>query len=131
MFENDDDVFSSNFQEEDYYCPYRNNYLEGFQECPYESRYEDTRVSPPKNPPPNFTPQQAPMMNGATVKAVDPGAIRPCTNRFSYIWLTNGQSFWAYLVFVGRTSAAGWRFRRNRWVYFGVDLKDIRSFMCY
>ncbi|HEX3045481.1 MAG TPA: hypothetical protein VHY08_12050, partial [Bacillota bacterium] len=59
------------------------------------------------------------------------GAISRCVYRFSYIWLTNGQSFWAYLVFVGRSSVAGWRFVRGRWTYFGVDLREIRSFECF
>lgn len=90
------------------------------------------KQGPPKTPPPDITPQlsDAPDVD---LKAVDPGAIKPCVFRFSYIWLENGKSFWAYLVYVGRDSASGWRWnpRRRRWVYFGVDLKDIKSFICY
>jgi len=82
---------------------------------------------PPSGPPPSFTPQQP----QAQLFAVDPGAIRPCTFRFVFIWLTNGQSFWAWLVFVGPRSVAGWRWTGFRWVYFGVDLRNIASFVCF
>ncbi|MEH7343214.1 hypothetical protein V7122_04840 [Bacillus sp. JJ1532] len=82
---------------------------------------------PPTSPPPAFTPQ----MQQATTFAVDPGAIRRCLFRFTYMWLHNGRSFWFYPVFVGRDSVAGWRWRRNRWVYFGIDLRSVRSFQCF
>ena len=85
---------------------------------------------PPTSPPPTFTPQL--QAGGApSVFAVDPGAIRGCLYRYTYIWLQNGQSFWFYPVFVGRTSIAGWRWRNWRWVYFGTDLRRIRSFQCF
>ncbi len=80
---------------------------------------------PPSGPPPSFIPQQTP-----SVFAVDPGAIRPCLFRFVYIWLNTGEQFWAWLLFVGPRSAAGWRWTGFRWIYFGVDLRNIRSFVC-
>lgn len=87
---------------------------------------------PPSGPPPSFTPQQSQAQGqGPGVFAVDPGAIRPCTFRYVYIWLNTGERFWAWLVFVGRRSAAGWRWTGYRWVYFGVDLRNIESFTCY
>jgi phage tail protein X len=85
---------------------------------------------PPSTPPPAFTPS-LPETAEPSMFRVDPGAISPCTFRFSYIWLMNGQEFWAFLVFTGRTSVAGWRFHRSRWVYFGVDLREIQTFICY
>lgn len=87
----------------------------------------------PPGPPPSFTPaqSQAQTLAGPGVLAVDPGAIRPCVRRFVYIWLDNGQQFWAWLVFVGRRSAAGWRWTGFRWVYFGVDLNRIERFLCF
>jgi len=84
---------------------------------------------PPSGPPPSFTPQQT-QAAAPGILAVDPGAIRPCTFRFVYIWLTSGEQFWAWLVFVGPRSVAGWRWTGFRWVYFGVDLRSIRSFVC-
>ncbi|EDU36015.1 MULTISPECIES: hypothetical protein [Clostridium] len=63
--------------------------------------------------------------------AVDPGALRPCVFKYVYIWLDNGNSFWAWLTYVGRKSASGWRWNSQRWVYFGVDLNCIDYFECY
>lgn len=107
-----------------------------YSNCPYYAPIVNyplkigCRQGPPTTPPPNITPQltQTPDVE---LQAVDPGAIKPCVYRFSYIWMKNGKSFWAYLIYVGRTSASGWRYQGNRWVYFGVDLKDIKSFTCY
>jgi hypothetical protein len=82
---------------------------------------------PPVGPPPAFVPMQSQI----GVQMIDPGAIRPCTFRYVYIWLNTGESFWAWLVFVGRRSAAGWRWTGFRWIYFGVDLRNIESFICY
>lgn len=84
---------------------------------------------PPSGPPPTYVPKK-PVSQGPGAYAVDPGAIRPCTHRYVYIWLNSGRSFWAYLVYVGRTSVAGWRWNGFRWVYFGVDLRRIDSFVC-
>ena len=86
---------------------------------------------PPSGPPPSFVPSQAASQQGAAVFAVNPGAIRPCVFRFVYLWLVNGQQFWAWLVFVGSRSVAGWRWLGFRWVYFGIDLNQIASFVCY
>lgn len=82
---------------------------------------------PPTGPPPSFTPQQPQVQ----LFAVDPGAIRNCRFRFTYIWLDNGRAFWFYPTFVGRNSIAGFRWSRNRWVYFGIDLNRIASFQCF
>lgn len=84
-----------------------------------------TGQSTPPGRPPSFTPERAP-----SVMAVDPGAIRRCRFRYVYLWLDNGQEFWAYLVYVGRRSVAGYRWIGFRWVYFGTDLRNIESFIC-
>lgn len=84
---------------------------------------------PPASPPPSFTPQL--QQQSVSVMAVDPGAIRRCLFRYTYVWLRNGRSFWFYPTFVGRTSVAGWRWRNFRWVYYGTDLSRIRSFQCF
>lgn len=75
---------------------------------------------PPKTIPPK--PQSA---------GPQPGAVKPCDNRYIYIWLTNGQSFWAYLTFVGGTSVAGYMWTRTGWKYFGIDTNKIDTFVCY
>lgn len=81
---------------------------------------------PPSGPPPRFIPQRQP-----SIFAVDPGAIRPCQFRFVYIWLRDGRQFWAYLIFVGPRSAAGFRWTGFNWLYFGTDLRNIDSFVCF
>lgn len=93
-------------------------------------------VRPPSNvpsgPPPSFTPQQAPQARGGvSAFAVDPGAIRGCLFRFTYIWLRNGRSFWFYPTFVGRESIAGYRWNGFRWNYYGTDLDRVSSFQCF
>jgi hypothetical protein len=86
----------------------------------------------PPSAPPNFTPSQSQAQQfGATPLAVDPGAIRPCLYRFVYIWPRRGRGFWAWLVFVGPRSVSGFRFYRNNWRYFGMDLRNISSFQCF
>ena len=90
--------------------------------------------SPPSSPPPNFTPQMQQSQSfggGPSTFAVDPGAIRGCLFRNTYVWLENGRSFWFFPTFVGRTSVAGWRWRQWRWEYYGTDLRRIRSFRCF
>ena len=86
----------------------------------------------PFSGPPNFTPPQSKSQQiGATPQAIDSGAIRPCTYRFVYIWPRRGRGFWAWLTFVGPRSVAGFRWDRNRWQYFGMDLRNISSFQCF
>lgn len=81
---------------------------------------------PPNTPPPAFTPTQSQFQTFA----IDPGAIRGCRFRFTYIWLRR-DAFWFYPTFVGRNSIAGFRWTRNRWTYFGIDLDRIQSFQCF
>lgn len=87
----------------------------------------------PTSPPPPFTPRKngPQTYGGPSVKAVDPGAIRPCTFRFIYIWPQRGSGFWAYLTFVGNRSVSGFRWTRGQWRYFGMDLRRIESFQCF
>ncbi|HOS70697.1 MAG TPA: hypothetical protein PL076_11450, partial [Bacillota bacterium] len=79
---------------------------------------------PPSGPPPSMTPQLAGPQGIGTL-AVDPGSIRRCRFSFVYLQLRNGREFWIWLTFVGRRSISGWRWTGRRWVYFGVDLRQI------
>lgn len=89
---------------------------------------------PPTSPPPPYMPSQndkgVKSFGGPSSKFVDSGSIRPCLFRFVYIWQTNGRSYWAYLVYIGPRSVAGWRWMGWRWVYFGLNLNKINSFYC-
>lgn len=83
---------------------------------------------PPSGPPPSGVPLQT---QSVGTLAVSPGTISPCRFRYVYIWLRNGRSFWAWLVFVDRRSVAGWRWTGRNWVYFGMDLRRIDNFVCF
>lgn len=86
----------------------------------------------PPGPPPTYTPNKNMQLQGGnpSLKAVDSGAIRFCRYKYTYIWETNGRSYWAYITFVGRRSISGYRWTGRRWVYFGLDLRRIESFVC-
>ncbi len=82
---------------------------------------------PPQGPPPSFTPRQA-----AGVMAIDPGSIRMCRYKYTYIWPTGrGRGFWTYLTYIGRRSVSGYRWNGFRWIRYGTDLNNISSFACY
>lgn len=83
----------------------------------------------PSAPPPLTVPQRP--RHHHELYRVDPGAISGCMNRYTYIWLKNGHSFWFYPVYVGRSSIAGFRWQGNHWMYYGIDLDRIDSFTCY
>lgn len=82
----------------------------------------------PTSAPPAYTPQKP--VKPAGYYAVDPGAIAGCLFRFTYVWLSNGQQFWYYPIFVGSNSIAGFRWTGFSWMYFGIDLRFIDSFTC-
>ncbi|MBP1943722.1 hypothetical protein [Cytobacillus luteolus] len=93
---------------------------------PFTSPGQSQAGGPPPGPPPAGVPIQ----QQASAFAVDPGSIRGCLFRYTYLWLTNGQQFWFYPTFVGRRSVSGWRWTGFMWVYFGTDLRRVRSFTC-
>lgn len=88
-----------------------------------------SKDGPPKGPPPASEPKRPSSSPG--LKAVDPGAIRFCKYKYTYLWLEDGRRFWAWPTYVGRRSLSGYRWVGYRWVYFGVDLEQITDFICY
>lgn len=88
------------------------------------------QMQAPTSAPPNYVPEYP--GGGVQTFAVDPGAIRGCLYRYTYVWTSRRQGFWFYPTFVGRTSVAGfrWRSRQRRWEYFGIDLNNIDQFRC-
>ncbi|MBB3111664.1 hypothetical protein FHS18_003732 [Paenibacillus phyllosphaerae] len=85
---------------------------------------------PPTAPPPQMTPPQPMSQQGVSSFAVDPGGIRGCLFRNTYIWPRFGNGFWFYPTFVGRTSVAGYRWNGRFWAYSGISLRSIESFTC-
>lgn len=106
---------------------------------PAPTNWQDPRPPSPLGPPPSHIPskneagvQHATFSGGGgATKAVSPGSIRGCLFRFTYIWQNNGRNYWAYLTRVDRRSVSGWRWAGFRWVFFGVDLRRIDSFVCF
>ncbi len=122
----------SNFQ------PFNPNPIPGFP--PGQNQGSNLNIGPP----PNFTPaknaagvkslnQESSSVKGKgpQPKAVSPGSISFCLFKFTYIWERGGRNYWAFLLNVDRKSVSGLRWFRGTWVYFGVDLKRIDSFICY
>lgn len=91
--------------------------------------------------PPNYTPSKnSPGVknfnadnnsNNKNTKAVSPGSISFCLYKFTYIWEKGNRSYWVYLLNVDKKSISGFRWFRGTWVYFGLDLNKIDSFVCY
>lgn len=106
-------------------------YMFGFPICPPGPPIPPPTPGPSCSmlpPPPPYSPSLQP-----TTFAVDGRALKPCIHKFTYIWLENGEEFWMYPTYVGRRSISGcrWNSRCYRWDYFGIDLDNIESFVCY
>ncbi|REB04864.1 hypothetical protein DVB69_17005 [Sporosarcina sp. BI001-red] len=82
--------------------------------------------------PTSAPPSQAPAYPDQQMLRVDPGGIRGCMFRYTYVWTSRTRGFWFYPTFVGRTSVAGfqWNSQWRRWVYTGIDLDRIDAFTC-
>lgn len=105
------------------HCPFYYGYRQKVEEYPIQQQ------NPPKNPPPNYTPKLTDVAE-PNLSAVEFGAISPCIFRMTYLWLKSGVSFWAYLVFINRTITSGWKYQNGQWVYFSVNLKQIKNYLC-
>ncbi|MEW9053109.1 MAG: hypothetical protein AB2392_18260 [Neobacillus sp.] len=95
--------------------------------APFSPPGQGMQAGPPSSPPPAMVPTQT---QQAAAFAVDPGSIRRCLFRFTYVWLRGYQQFWFYPTFVGRRSVSGYRWNGFRWLYFGISLRQIQSFTC-
>lgn len=78
----------------------------------------------PMAAPPGFSPPIPAWQSG-------PSGIRGCLYRNTYVWLTNGNSFWFFPTFVGRNTMIGFRWRGIGWIYSVIELRRIRSFQCF
>ncbi|SFC15552.1 hypothetical protein [Clostridium uliginosum] len=93
----------------------------------------------PQSAPPNYIPSKKDTgvqnfnagIGGPGTKAVSQNSIRFCLYKFTYIWERNGRSYWTFLFNVDRVSVSGFRWLGRNWVYFGLDLRRIDSFVCY
>ena len=133
--------------------PIGNNYPTEFDNKPSPPKY-DSDYSPnfnfpggvfnppgmPKSPPPNYVPRKTDsgvqkmssgQTGGASTYAVSASSIRFCLYKYTYIWEVRGKDYWAYLLNISNRTVSGFRWFRGSWVYFGVDLRRIDSFICY
>jgi hypothetical protein len=118
-------LYSTPFQEENYYYAAPDERQFGGPP-PFAPPGQGPAAGPPTSPPPSFVPQQQ-----VGAYAVDPGGIARCLFRYTYIWLRGFEQFWFYPTHVGRNSVSGYRWTGFRWVYFGIDLRQIQSFTCH
>lgn len=113
-------------------CPYRHTVPPPPPQYGPQNGPQNVPQGGPSSAPPNFVPPQPKMQQfGASPMAVDPGTIRPCVYKYVYIWPRRGHGFWAWITDVRRRSISGYRWSGNRWRYFGMDLREIRSFQCF
>ena len=119
-------LYSTPFQEENYYYAIPGDRQFGGFSPPFAPPGQGPEAGPPTSPPPSFVPSQQ-----VEAYAVDPGGIARCIFRYTYVWLRGFEQFWYYPTFVGRNSVSGYRWTGSRWVYFGIDLRQIQSFTCY
>lgn len=91
------------------------------------------QMTPPAAPPPSFTPQLSTFQGTAEFSRRSGGrGIGRCLFRNTFIWLTNGNSFWFYPMFAFGNSIIGFRWRGNRgWVYDVLNRHRIAFFQCY
>lgn len=90
----------------------------------FGSQYGGTSpFRPPFSPNPPFGPPQgAPWQNTQR--------FRRCMNRMSFVTLNNRSSFWFYPTDIRRGRLAGFRFRRNRWEPYSIDVSRILRINC-
>lgn len=60
-----------------------------------------------------------------------PRNLRSCLNRFTFIWLINGDSFWFYPIMLSGQQVVGFRWRRGAWVFDRINVRRIFFHQCY
>lgn len=105
---------------------------------PYETNANIPANTPPAGPPPFGLPSKNDQKmkilgkyDSSKGKKIATNSLKPCLYKYTYIWQRNGFNYWAFLTSINCCSVSGWRWIGFRWVYFGVDIKRIDSFICY
>lgn len=92
---------------------------------------------PPPGPPPGSTGQQGPVFPPPPFEppisafAVDPRAISRCLHRNTFVWLTNGNRFWFYPIFVGGFSVTGYWWTGRFWMPWYLALEKLAHFHAF
>lgn len=121
------------------------NHRQPPQPPPNDARPDHRNTRPPQVPPPNLTPdlprtfvvpsQGSPeynlQYNNIMRRRNTAIQFRNCVNRFTYVWLWNGNAFWFYPIFVGWQTAEGFLWNRGRWEYRKIDLHNVFYHSCF
>jgi len=85
----------------------------------------------PTSPPPQQIPNK-PQRPGGFAYMIDSNVLQPCLYRNTYVWLTDGSSFWFYPVALGANSVGGyyWDWSTSHWNYYALDTKYIDIVNC-
>jgi len=90
------------------------------------------QLQPPTAPPPSFTPQMTTVQQQAFTRSGGVGGIRRCFFRNTFVWMTNGISFWFFPMLVFGNQIVGFRWRGTRgWVFDSINRQNILFFQCY
>ena len=95
----------------------------------------------PRFAPPNFTPElpreQRQFINSADDDSLErfggfnQPLLRRCMNRFTFIWLRNGNGFWFFPIFITNRQVFGFRWNGRNWVNDNINLRRIIFFQCF
>lgn len=100
--------------------------LESQKDLSYESFF--IPIFPDDLPSPPSLPLD---IDKTALRKIDSDAIKPCKYKYTYIWFKCGHEYWMWLTYVGKKSIAGFIWLGFEWAYFGTDLDNIDSFICF
>lgn len=75
----------------------------------------------PQSAPPTFIPPRPTTSN----------YIIDCLHQNTYVWLTNGDSFWFFPTRVEYGEVSGYRWNGSFWSFYGIDPRFIVNVACY
>jgi len=102
------------------------NLTDSFTPDPHKPQHSPTEKGiAPTTPPPSTVPEHQPMP-----LSIDPGALRGCLYRDTYIRLVNRSSFWFHPTYIDYVSTTGYKWTGAVWIPWGTDLDQIISFQC-
>lgn len=90
------------------------------------------QLQAPTLPPPSFIPQMTTFQQQEFTRLGGIGGMRRCFFRNTFVWMTNGISFWFFPMLAFGNQIIGFRWRGTRgWVYDSINRNSILFFQCY
>lgn len=90
-----------------------------------EPLQDTTQATAPTNPPPSSVPKRR-----FGILTVDPGALRGCLYRDTYLRLSNRTSFWFHPTYIDYVVTIGFKWDGKSWIPWKTDLDKIVTFQC-